>query len=488
MIISILLVAPILFAGIFYFPIKNKHFLAITTSFVIAFISYINYHYSSIAINELNLCSSSMFLTFKSDKLSSILILLTAFLLFITSIASYKIIEENIARYYSNLFLLTAITFGFFLAADIITFYVCFEISLIPMFFLIASFGGEKRILAAFKLLIYTIFGSLFFLAGMIYIILQTGSSQISDIVAYIPTLPLPTQQYLWLAIMIAFLIKIPVIPLHSWLPAAHVQAPMGGSVFLAGIVIKMGGYGVLKIVLPGFYMVNPLYQNYMFIVGLICIIYASLLVLKQTDIKKIIAYSSIAHMGYMVIALFCLSQNGVYASIVQMVSHGLISAGLFIGIGLVYHQTHSREIGHYGDMATIMPKFSTLFFVLSLANIGLPATSGFIGEFLSIIAASQVSYIVAAGMCIGTFLSALYMLKLIKKMIFSEYRSEKKLHDINSYGVVSMLTLCIMIIYFGIFPNSLINNEEVSLVWKELNFNQYQYLPAPIIQNTLDE
>ncbi len=460
--INLLLLAPFIFAGLLNLPSQNKHKIAIVYSGLLMIIAGINYYVSCFSIQTTDV-SSQYFLTFASDKLSSLFALLTTFLLFITFFCGYKTIEKHIERYYISFFVLTGLIIGFFLTTDIITFYVCFELSLIPMFLLISTFGSEKRMQAAFKLLLYTVFGSLFFLVSMIYIVLQADSTQISVIVATIPTFPIEIQQCLWIGIMIAFLIKIPVIPLHSWLPAAHVEAPMGGSVFLAGIIIKMGGYGILKIVLPAFPEVNLQYQNYMFIIGLVAIIYASLLVLKQTDIKKIIAYSSIAHMGYVVIALFCLNKNGVYAAILQMISHGFISGGLFICIGLIYHQTHTREIGYYGDLATSMPKFATLFSILTFANIGLPLTSGFVGEFVSIIAASQVNFVVSGIMCFGVVLSALYMLKLLKKLLFSSYGGAVVLYDINIFGVVGLAIICGFVIIFGVLPELLLDSSEVA-------------------------
>ncbi len=470
--IGILLFLPFVFASLMYFKSSQTYRISLVSSLILLTLSLVNHHISSYDIQELSVFNSEYFLTFSCNKISSLFIVLTSFLLFVTVVASHNIVEEYINRYYTILFVLTGIIFGFFLTTDIITFYVCFELSLVPMFLLIGTFGSTKRITAAFKLLLYTIFGSLFFLIAMIYLILKTGNTKISMIVEGINAMPIEIQTMLWICFMIAFLIKIPVIPFHSWLPVAHVEAPMGGSVFLAGIIIKMGAYGILKIILPAFHIINLQYQNIMFSIGLISIIYASLIILKQTDIKKMIAYSSIAHMGYVVIALFSLNINGLYGAIIQMISHGFISAGLFILIGLLYNQTHTREIGYYGDLATSMPKFSFLFLVLSFANIGLPTTSGFVGEFLSIISASEVNFVVAGIMCVGVVLSALYMLKLVKKLIYSNYAGMIVLKDIGQFAIFAIITICICVILFGIAPNLLLSRNDI------INFvSSYYYL-----------
>ena len=329
------------------------------------------------------------------------------------------------------------------------------EFSLIPLFFIIGYWGSEERIYASFKFILYTVTGSIMFLVAVIYVQSITNTLSISLLQEMLPSLGLALQKVLWLAFFISFAVKIPMFPLHNWLPSAHVQAPASGSVILAGVLIKMGGYGMLKLLLPLFPAASAYFSNFVIILSIISVIFASCVAFMQTDIKKVIAYSSVAHMGLVTGGLFSLTTIGINGAIFQMFSHGLISSALFFCIGSLYDRTHTRDIKDYSGLASAMPKFSTFFIIASMGSLGLPGTSGFIGEMMSIAGVFQSNYYYGALMATSVVLTAIYMLWLCKSIIWGQDNQKMK-EDIKYKEVFILSCLTVLIIFLGIHPQAL--------------------------------
>ncbi len=326
------------------------------------------------------------------DGISLFLILLTTFLIPICFIISKNSIKNFGKEYVICFLLIESFVIASFAALDLVLFYIFFEATLIPMFLIIGIWGGINRIYASYKFFIYTLFGSLFFLIAIIYLCNEFGTANILLLEQKVKTLDFEITKYLFLAFFISFAIKIPMFPFHTWLPDAHVQAPTSGSVILAGVLIKLGAYGFLRFSLPFFPEASLHYSTFIFTLSVIAIIYTSIIAIKQEDIKKMIAYSSVAHMGFVTIGIFSLNDLGISGAIMQILSHGLISAALFIAIGMIYERTKTRQIKDYGGLVRKMPNYALFFMIFTLGSVGLPATSGFVGEFLAIIGVFQVS------------------------------------------------------------------------------------------------
>ncbi|MEE9381349.1 MAG: NADH-quinone oxidoreductase subunit M, partial [Hyphomonadaceae bacterium] len=334
------------------------------------------------------------------DGLSILLVLLTTFLMPICILASWNSIKERVTEYVIAFLILETLMLGVFCALDLVLFYTFFEGGLIPMFLIIGVWGGAERTYAAFKFFLYTLLGSLFMLAALVYMYLEAGTSDITVLETY--QFAPDVQTWLWLAFAASFAVKLPMWPVHTWLPDAHVQAPTAGSVILAGVLLKMGGYGFLRFSLPMFPDASQLFQPAMFTLAVIAIVYTSLVAFRQTDMKKLIAYSSVAHMGFVTLGIFSFTDTGVQGAIFQMISHGLISSALFLIVGVVYDRMHTREIGFYGGLVGRMPIYAGLFMLFTMGNVGLPGTSGFVGELLSMIGGFQASTWAAAGAALG--------------------------------------------------------------------------------------
>lgn len=367
---------------------------------------------------------------------------------------------ENSQRLFLGLISFSqAILLIFFATNDIVVFYAAFEMILVPMFLMIGMWGSKDKLYASLKLFIYTLLGSILFLVALIIILLKTETSSISLIINKRELIGSDMGWLLWLCLMMAFAIKIPMFPVHSWLPLVHVEAPTAGSILLAAVVIKMGAFGIMKLILPLFPELCVLYAKYVIILSVIAIIYGSILAYYQTDIKRVIAYSSIAHMGYVTIGLFTNHMDGYYGAVFQMISHGFISTGLFLCIGILYHRTHTRSIFDYGGLAKTMPKYSLFFTILVMANIGLPGLSGFVGEFftLSSLLRQSISWgIVAAS---GVLLSAIYMLKMNRETVFGiPNKLTASLGDLKRWEMLSLFILSFIIVFLGIYPK-FINN-----------------------------
>lgn len=362
------------------------------------------------------------------DGLSMSLILLTTFLMPLCILASWNSIKKRLTEYVIAFLVLETFMIGVFVSLDLVLFYIFFEAGLIPMFLIIGIWGGNQSVLASFKFFLYTLAGSLFMLAAIVYIYLATGTSDIVELQNL--HLGLPVQIWLWLAFAASFAIKLPMWPVHTWLPDAHVQAPTAGSVILAGVLLKMGGYGFLRFSLPMFPDASLFFQPYMFALAIVAIVYTSLVAYRQDDMKKMIAYSSVAHMGFVVLGIFSFNELGIQGATFQMISHGLISSALFLIVGVLYDRKGTREISAYGGVAHVMPYFATMFMVFSMANVGLPATSGFVGELQTMVGAFEVARWASVGAALGVILSAVYMLRLYREVALGP-REESRLEGL---------------------------------------------------------
>ena len=353
---------------------------------------------------------------------------------------------------------------GVFCSLDLVVFYLFFEAGLIPMFLIIGIWGGERRVYSAFKFFLYTLLGSVLMLVAIISIYWITGTTDVIKL--YELGIDAKYQNILWLAFFSSFAVKTPMWPVHTWLPDAHVEAPTAGSVLLAAILLKMAGYGFIRFSLGLFPDASLYFVPLVYTLSLIAIIYTSLVALMQEDMKKLIAYSSVAHMGFVTLGIFTMTQQGIEGSIFQMISHGLVSAALFLCVGVVYDRLHTRLINRYGGLVSIMPKYAIVFMVFTLGALGLPGTSGFIGEFLVLMGAFKKNILVATIASLGVILGAAYMLWLYKRIIFGKLINEdvKKMVDLKRFEIVALWLLVLPIIFFGFYPEPLINSIEVSV------------------------
>ncbi len=390
------------------------------------------------------------------DGISLFFILLTTLLLPICVLVSWRSINTQVREYMIAFLLLESLVIGVFAALDFVIFYVFFEASLIPMFLIIGIWGGENRVYAAFKFFLYTLAGSLLLLLALLFVHVQLGTTDIPELMQRMPELSLSVQKWLWLAFFASFAVKVPMWPVHTWLPDAHVQAPTAGSVILAGILLKLGAYGFIRFSLPMLPDATLYFTPLMYTLSIIALIYTSLVALMQKDMKKLIAYSSVAHMGYVTIGLFALNAQAVEGAIFQMISHGLVSAALFICVGVLYDRMHTKEISKYGGVVHSMPKFAFFFVMFTMASVGLPTTSGFVGEFLVILGAYQSNTIVAAFTATGVVLGAAYMLWLVKRVIFGQALNKKieALKDVTALEYTALMVLLLLTIILGIYPS----------------------------------
>ncbi len=398
------------------------------------------------------------------DGISILFIVLTAFITPICIISCVNSIKLRLKEFLIAILILETFMIGVFCSLDLVIFYLFFEAGLIPMFLIIGVWGGPRRVYSAFKFFLFTLLGSVLMLAAIIVIYWLTGTTDITEI--YEIKIPKDYQNLLWLAFLSSFAVKMPMWPVHTWLPDAHVEAPTAGSVILAAILLKMAGYGFLRFSIPMFPLASEFFTPLIYILSIIAIIYTSLVALMQDDMKKLIAYSSVAHMGYVTLGIFTLTKQGIEGSIYQMISHGLISAALFLCVGVVYDRLHSRMISTYGGLVNYLPKYSFLFLVFALAALGLPGTSGFLGEFLILTGAFQKNYLAAMLGTFGVVLGAAYMLWLTKRIIFGVTNNSeiKKLNDVNKSEIAMLASLAFFVIFFGFFPAPLMETFSVSV------------------------
>lgn len=386
------------------------------------------------------------------DGISVWFVLLSTFLMPIAILSAF-VVKERVCTFMSALLLLETMMIGMFSSLDFFLFYTFFEGVLIPMFLIIGVWGGDKRIYAALKFFLYTFLGSVLMLVAIFAMIMKTGTSDMTAMIGF--QFPAEMALLLWLAFFASFAVKTPMWPFHTWLPYAHVEAPTAGSVILAGVLLKMGGYGFIRISLQMLPDASAVFAPFMIVLSLVAIIYGSLVALAQTDMKKLIAYSSVAHMGYVTLGLFSGTIEGIEGALFVMLSHGVVSAGLFLSVGVLYDRMHTREIAKYGGVATVMPRYASIMMVLVLASIGLPGTSGFVGEFLTMQGAWLYSGGVAALAAIGIILGAVYMLWLYARVFYgvAEKKEVLALRDITAREYAMFIPLLVMVLWMGIYP-----------------------------------
>ena len=399
------------------------------------------------------------------DGLSMLFIILNSFTTVIVVIAGWSVIQEKVSQYLAAFLIMSGFVNGVFAATDAILFYLFFEAMLIPMFLIIGIWGGPRRVYAALKFFLYTLLGSLLMLAAFIYLYnASNGSFNILDF-HQLP-LSLDVQKLIFLAFFASFAVKVPMWPVHTWLPDAHVEAPTGGSVVLAAITLKIGAYGFLRFNLPITPDASMAFSGFMIALSLIAVIYIGLVALAQSDMKKLVAYSSIAHMGFVTMGFFIFNQQGVEGGIVQMVSHGFISAAMFLCIGVLYDRVHSREISAYGGVINTMPKFAFFAVLFAMANAGLPGTSGFVGEFIVILGAMRVNFWYAFAAATTLILGAAYSLWMVKRVMFGDIANDdvRALKDINGREMLILGVLAVLVLAMGIYPKPFTDVMHVSV------------------------
>jgi NADH-quinone oxidoreductase subunit M len=388
------------------------------------------------------------------DGISMLFVVLTAGLMPFCIAASWESVEKRVAEYMIAFLVLESMMIGVFCALDLVLFYVLFEAGLIPMFLIIGIWGGKRRVYASFKFFLYTFVGSVLMLLAIMSMYWYTGTTDIVTLLNGVH-FPVAMQTWLWLAFFASFAVKMPMWPVHTWLPDAHVEAPTAGSVILAGILLKMGGYGFLRFSLPMFPSATELFGPLVFVLSIVAIIYTSLVALAQEDMKKLIAYSSVAHMGFVTMGIFTLTHQGVEGGIFQMLSHGVVSGALFLCVGVVYDRMHTREIAAYGGLVNRMPLYAACFLVFTLANVGLPGTSGFVGEFLTMLGAYLHNSWIAIFAATGVILSAAYALFLYRRIVFGALvkPSLQTIQDLTAREIALLAPLVIITILLGVYP-----------------------------------
>jgi NADH-quinone oxidoreductase subunit M len=398
------------------------------------------------------------------DGISLPFVLLTVLLMPLCILASWQSITVRVKDYMIAFLVLETLMIGVFTSLDLVLFYLFFEGGLIPMFLIIGIWGGPSRVYASFKFFLYTLAGSLLMLLAIMAIYWEAGTTDIPTLLTH--GFPASMQTWLWFAFLASFAVKLPMWPVHTWLPDAHVEAPTAGSVILAGILLKMGGYGFLRFSIPMFPLASAEFAPLIFALSVIAIIYTSLVALAQEDIKKLIAYSSVAHMGFVTIGVFTLTTQGLQGGIFQMLSHGIVSGALFFCVGVIYDRMHTREIAAYGGLADRMPLYAFCFMVFTLANIGLPGTSGFVGEFLSLLGAFRINSWVAFLATTGIILSAAYALWLYGRVMFGklEKPSLNYITDLTWREVAVMTPLVVLTIFFGFYPGPVLDASAASV------------------------
>ena len=398
------------------------------------------------------------------DGISILFIILTTFITPICIISVNETIKHKLKEFLIAILIMETFMLGVFCSLDLVVFYLFFEAGLIPMFLIIGIWGGQRRVYSAFKFFLYTLLGSVLMLIAIISIYWIAGTTDVERLFEI--GIDAKYQNLLWLAFFCSFAVKTPMWPVHTWLPDAHVEAPTAGSVLLAAILLKMAGYGFIRFSLGLFPIASEYFVPLIYTLSLIAIVYTSLVALMQEDMKKLIAYSSVAHMGFVTLGIFTMTEQGIEGSIFQMISHGLVSAALFLCVGVVYERHHTRLISKYGGLVSIMPRYAIVFMVFTLAAIGLPGTSGFVGEFLVLMGTFKKNFLVATIASLGVILGAAYMLWLYKRIIFGEIVNEdlKSMLDLKRFEILILFSLVIPIIFFGFYPEPLMNSIEASV------------------------
>jgi NADH-quinone oxidoreductase subunit M len=399
-----------------------------------------------------------------ADGLSLPFVILTTFLMPFCILASWRSIEIRVKEYMIAFLVLESLMIGVFVALDLVLFYLFFEGGLIPMFLIIGVWGGVRRVYASFKFFLYTLLGSLLMLLAILFMYGQAGTTEIPALLKF--HFAENVQPFLWFAFLASFAVKLPMWPVHTWLPDAHVEAPTAGSVVLAAILLKMGGYGFIRFLLPMFPAASVTYAPLMFALGITAILYTSLVAFAQKDMKKLIAYSSVAHMGFVTIGVFSGTETGLQGAVFQMVSHGIVSGALFLCVGIVYDRMHTREIAAYGGLADRMPVYAFVFMVFTMANVGLPGTSGFIGEFLSLIGTFKANSVAAFFATFGVIFSAVYALTLYRRVVFGklEKPSLANIADMNAREIAILAPLVVLTILLGFYPKPVLDTSSTAV------------------------
>jgi len=465
---------------------KNAIYVSLFTSTVNLFLAIFLWNVFDLSsaefqfVEEKNWINGYIKFKFGIDGISILFIVLTAFITPICIISCINSVKKRLKEFLIAILILESFMIGVFCSLDLVIFYLFFEAGLIPMFLIIGIWGGPKRVYAAFKFFLFTLLGSVLMLVAIISIYWITGTTDVTQILEI--KIPAEFQYILWLAFFSSFAVKMPMWPVHTWLPDAHVEAPTAGSVILAAILLKMAGYGFLRFSIGMFPIASEYFTPLIFTLSIIAIIYTSLVALVQEDMKKLIAYSSVAHMGFVTLGIFTFTKQGIEGSIFQMLSHGLISAALFLCVGVLYDRTQSRLISSYGGIVNILPKYSLVFAIFMLGALGLPGTSGFVGEILILLGAFQKSFLVAIIASIGIILGAAYMLWLYKRVIFGKLEKKEltKLKDLNLSEGLILFLLAGLTLFFGFYPNLILDTIHVSV---DKLINDYQ---INLILNTI--
>ena len=475
-IISSLILLPTI-GALFLFFTKDKKGNNLTTKYVSLFTSIVNFLISIYLWISFDQSTANFqfiedrkwidgFINYKVgvDGISILFIILTTFITPLCIISVNNSVKTRLRDFLIAILIMESFMIGVFCSLDLVVFYLFFEAGLIPMFLIIGIWGGPKRVYSAFKFFLYTLLGSVLMLVAIISIFWISGTTDIIEL--YELGIDVKYQNLLWLAFFSSFAVKTPMWPVHTWLPDAHVEAPTAGSVLLAAILLKMAGYGFIRFSLGLFPFASEIFTPLIYILSVIAIVFTSLIALMQEDMKKLIAYSSVAHMGFVTMGIFTLQQQGIEGSIIQMISHGLVSAALFLCVGVVYDRMHSRLISSYGGIVSIIPKYSVLFMLFTLAALGLPGTSGFIGEFLILMGVFKDNILVAVIASLGVILGAAYMLWLYKRVVFGKLINTdlKKMVDLNRSEYFILTCLAVPTLFFGFYPDPLIKTIEISV------------------------
>ena len=475
-ILSSLILLPTI-GALFIFFSKSSDKNNTTVKYVALFTSFVNFFLSIYlwilfdqSISEFQFVEDRIwiknFINYKVgiDGISILFILLTTFITPLCIISVNNSVKNRLSEFLIAVLVMESFMIGVFCSLDLVIFYLFFEAGLIPMFLIIGIWGGSRRVYSAFKFFLYTLLGSVLMLVAIISIYWITGTTDVAEL--YKIGIDAKYQNLLWLAFFSSFAVKTPMWPVHTWLPDAHVEAPTAGSVLLAAILLKMAGYGFIRFSLGLFPIASEYFTPLIYLLSVIAIIFTSFIALMQEDMKKLIAYSSVAHMGFVTLGIFTIEQQGIEGSIIQMISHGLVAAALFLCVGVVYDRMHSRLINTYGGIVTIIPKYSVLFMIFTLAALGLPGTSGFVGEFLILMAAFKDNFLVAVIASIGVIIGAAYMLWLYKRVIFGKLINTelKQMVDLNKSELFILSCLAIPTLFFGFYPDPLFNTIEISI------------------------
>jgi NADH-quinone oxidoreductase subunit M len=447
--------------------ILNVSLLTTVFTFVVSLFIWINFDNSNVGFQMVEKhawLGTGISYHVGVDGISMLFVILTTLLMPFCVLASWTSVEKRLKEYMIAFLVLETLMIGVFVSLDIVLFYVFFEAGLIPMFIIIGVWGGKDRVYASYKFFLYTLLGSVLMLLAIMAMYWDAGTTDIAALLQH--DFPPQMQTWLWLAFFASFAVKMPMWPVHTWLPDAHVQAPTAGSVILAGILLKLGGYGFLRFSLPMFPLASDFFAPFVFTLSVIAIVYTSLVALMQEDMKKLIAYSSVAHMGYVTMGIFAANQQGVQGAIFQMISHGFVSGALFLCVGVIYDRLHTREIAAYGGLVNNMPKYALAFMVFTMANVGLPGTSGFVGEFLTLIGIFRVNTWVALFAATGVILSAAYALWLYRRVVFGalEKESLKSMLDLNAREKLVLYPLIALTIFFGVYPAPILDATAASV------------------------